>query len=168
MQGCLFGMKQSQAIQWFHLLLPTLLAARRVRGATPARSLTALAQRRGVTEADAAPVITPREEASAPVVTGPAAEPASPVCPCWDGTAHRPPQDPPAQTACERGKTKDHPVKNDLLLKALLIILFLRATHGGRVPDKRMAETTPSPVPAGAASYRIWSSWRVRSRKWPS
>jgi Helix-turn-helix of DDE superfamily endonuclease len=53
-QGRLFGMRQSKANQWIHVLLPVLLAALRSLGDAPARSLTALAQRLGVTEADAA------------------------------------------------------------------------------------------------------------------
>src|SRR6266850_390404 len=45
-QGRLFGMGQSTAKQWMHMLLPALLAALRTLGDAPARSLTALAQRR--------------------------------------------------------------------------------------------------------------------------
>src|SRR5215471_16683033 len=44
-QGRLFGMGQSKANQWIHVLLPALLAALRALGDAPARSLTALAQR---------------------------------------------------------------------------------------------------------------------------
>ena len=51
--GRLFGMGQSKAHQWMHVLLPVLLAALRTLGDAPARSLTALAQRLGVAEADA-------------------------------------------------------------------------------------------------------------------
>jgi hypothetical protein len=80
-QGRLFGMVQGKANQWIHVLLPALLAALRALGDAPARSLTALAQRLGVSEADAATVVTPLEEASAPVVAGPAAAPASPLLP---------------------------------------------------------------------------------------
>src|SRR6266705_5354492 len=65
--GRLFGMGQSKAHQWIHVLLPVLLAALRTLGDAPARSLTALAQRRGVSEADAATVVDALEEASAPV-----------------------------------------------------------------------------------------------------
>jgi Helix-turn-helix of DDE superfamily endonuclease len=61
-QGHLFGMRQSQANQWIHVLLPVLLAALRSLGDAPARSLTALAQRLGVTEADAATVVAAVEE----------------------------------------------------------------------------------------------------------
>ena len=56
-QGRLFGMGQSKANQWIHVLLPALLAALRTLGDAPARSLTALAQRLGVSEADAASVV---------------------------------------------------------------------------------------------------------------
>src|SRR6266568_3840988 len=52
-QGRLFGMRQSKANQWIHVLLPALLTALRTLGDAPARSLTALAQRLGVSEADA-------------------------------------------------------------------------------------------------------------------
>ena len=79
--GRLFGMGQSKANQWIHVLLPVLLAALRTLGDAPARSLTALAQRLGVAEADAATVVTPLEEAPAPVIGAPAATPDSPLLP---------------------------------------------------------------------------------------
>ena len=68
-QGRLFGMGQSKANQWIHVLLPVLLAALRTLGDAPVRSLTALAQRLGVSEADAAAVVDAREAAPAPVAT---------------------------------------------------------------------------------------------------
>src|SRR5215813_498223 len=64
--GRLFGMVQGKANQWIHVLLPTLLAALRALGDAPARSLSALAQRLGVSEADAATVVVPLEEVPAP------------------------------------------------------------------------------------------------------
>src|SRR5215813_4064466 len=67
-QGRLFGMVQSKTNQWIHVLLPVLLAALRSLGDAPARSLTALAQRLGVAEADAATLVTPLEEEPTPVV----------------------------------------------------------------------------------------------------
>jgi hypothetical protein len=73
-QGRLFGMGQSKANQWIHVLLPVLLAALRVLGDAPARSLTALAQRLGVSEADAATLVVLPEEA-------PVGAPASPLLP---------------------------------------------------------------------------------------
>src|SRR5947209_1184723 len=80
-QGRLFGMGQSKAHQWIHALLPVLLAALRALGDAPARSLTALAQRLGVSEADAATVVTPLEEEPASVVAVPTAAPAAPLLP---------------------------------------------------------------------------------------
>ena len=70
-QGRLFGMGQSKANQWIHMLLPALLAALRALGDAPARSLTALAQRLGVSEADAATVVAPLEEEPVPLPTAP-------------------------------------------------------------------------------------------------
>src|SRR3989442_5733130 len=78
-QGHLVGMGQSKANQWIHVLLPALLAALRALGDAPARSLTALAQRLGVSEADAASVVGSVEEEAAPVVVAPAATPDSPL-----------------------------------------------------------------------------------------
>src|SRR5947208_6934612 len=80
-QGRLFGMGQSKANQWIHVLLPVLLAALRALGDAPARSLTALAQRLGVSEAAAATMVTPLPEDSAPMATAPTATAASPLLP---------------------------------------------------------------------------------------
>jgi hypothetical protein len=80
-QGRLFGMGQSKANQWIHMLLPPLLAALRTLGDAPARSLTALAQRLGVSEADAATLVAPLVEEPVPVVAGAAAAPVSPLLP---------------------------------------------------------------------------------------
>src|SRR5947207_8229569 len=74
--GRLFGMGQSKANQWIHVLLPALLAAFRTLGDAPARSLTALAQRLGVSEAEAATVVAPPEKEPAPIPA-----PASPLLP---------------------------------------------------------------------------------------
>jgi Helix-turn-helix of DDE superfamily endonuclease len=73
-QGRLFGMGQSKANQWIHMLLPALLAALGTLGDAPARSLSALAQRLGVAEADAATVVAALEKATA-------AAPDSPLLP---------------------------------------------------------------------------------------
>ena len=74
-QGRLFGMGQSKANQWIHVLLPALLAALRTLGDAPARSLSALAQRLGVTAADAVAVVTPLAEELTPVADAPVATP---------------------------------------------------------------------------------------------
>jgi len=79
--GRLFGMVQGKAHQWIHVLLPALRAALRTLGDAPTRSLSALAQRLGVSEAAAATVVTPLAEEPAPVVPIPAAVPASPLLP---------------------------------------------------------------------------------------
>jgi hypothetical protein len=73
-QGRLFGMSQSKANQWIHVLLPALLAALRTLGDAPTRSLAALAQRLGVPEAAAATVVMPLAEE-------PSAVPGSPLVP---------------------------------------------------------------------------------------
>src|SRR5271156_3963903 len=69
-----------------------------------------------------------------------------------DGTERRivRPQDAAEQTECYSGKKKDHTVKNVLLVNAPLIILFLSETVGGHVHDKRVADATPYPLPAGS------------------
>jgi len=41
-------------------------------------------------------------------------------------------------------------LKNLLLINAALRILFLRETHPGSVHDKRIADTTPYPLPPGS------------------
>jgi hypothetical protein len=79
--GRLFGMVQGKANQWIHALLPALLAALRALGDAPARSLTALAQRLGVSETDAATLVAPLLEEPEPGVAVPPAPPASPRLP---------------------------------------------------------------------------------------
>jgi DDE superfamily endonuclease len=51
------------------------------------------------------------------------------------------------------GKKKDHTVKNVLLVRAPLTILFRSDTCGGRVHDKRIADAPPYPLPVGS---RLW------------
>ena len=83
-QGRLFGMVQGKANPWIHVLLPVLLAALRTLGDAPTRSLAALTQRLGVSEAAAAAMVTPRADELAPRADEPApvaAAPASPLLP---------------------------------------------------------------------------------------
>ena len=83
-QGRLFGMVQGKAHQWIHVLLPVLLAALRTLGDAPTRSLAALTQRLGVSEAAAAAMVTPRADELAPrtdELAPVAAAPASPLVP---------------------------------------------------------------------------------------
>jgi hypothetical protein len=81
-QGRLFGMGQSKAHQWIHVLLVVLRAALRALGDAPTRSLADLANRLGMTEADAAALVRPTEElprTSDPLAAAPALVPASPL-----------------------------------------------------------------------------------------
>ena len=83
-QGRLFGMGQSKANKWIHVLLPVLQVTLNTLGDTPARSLTDLAGRLGVTVADATAVITTLEEESpavVPISSTPSAEQARPLLP---------------------------------------------------------------------------------------
>jgi hypothetical protein len=74
-QGRLFGIGQSTAHQWIHVLLVVLRAPLRALGDAPGRSVQALAQRLGVAEAKAAAVVVPTEGPSTPA-DPPAAAPA--------------------------------------------------------------------------------------------
>src|SRR5215471_16011965 len=56
----------------------------------------------------------------------------------------------PLECESYSGKKKDHTVKNVLLVNALLIILFLSDTYGGRTHDKPIADATLYPLPAGS------------------
>jgi hypothetical protein len=81
-QGRLFGMGQSKAHQWIHVLLVVLRATLRALGDAPTRSLTELANRLGVTAADASALVVPTEEppsTSGSPAAAPASAPASPL-----------------------------------------------------------------------------------------
>ena len=95
-QGRLFGMGQSKAHQRIHVLLVVLRATLRALGDAPTRSVTELAKRRGVTEADATTMVRPPAEPPSvcdlPVAA--ASAPASPFWLRWDRTAHRARQQP--------------------------------------------------------------------------
>ena len=67
MQGRLFGMGQSKAHQWIHVLLVVLQATLRTLGDAPTRSVTELAKRLGVAEAEATAVVVAIHEPSPPV-----------------------------------------------------------------------------------------------------
>jgi hypothetical protein len=70
--GRLFGLGQSKANQWLHLLLPVLQTALTALGDTPARTLTALAERLGVSVEAAAALLPPAELLpSSPVAEAP-------------------------------------------------------------------------------------------------
>src|SRR5712692_6177864 len=154
-QGRLFGMVQGKANQWIHVLLPVLLTALRTLGDAPARSLTALAQRLGVSEAAAATVVAPLEEALVPVVTGPTAASVSPLLPMTG------PND-----ASSAPKT--------LLHRPRVIAARKKTTPSKTSPTAAAPMISPlqtrRPLPClrGAGSCRIWVSWRARSLRWRS
>jgi hypothetical protein len=72
-QGRLFGMGQSNAHQWIHVLVVVLQGTLRAMGDAPTRSVTELAKRLGVAEAEATALVVPTHEPSTPV--GPSASP---------------------------------------------------------------------------------------------
>ena len=79
-QGRLFGMGQSKAHQWIHVLLVVLRATLRTLGDAPTRSVQALAQRLGVAEADAAALVVPPTVPPSDAPTAASAlEPTSPL-----------------------------------------------------------------------------------------
>src|SRR5947209_9358746 len=71
---------------------------------------------------------------------------------CHDGTERRiqRPKDADQQKSHYSGKKKCHTVKNVLLVDSQLTIEFLSPTHPGKVHDKRIADTTPYPLPQGS------------------
>jgi hypothetical protein len=72
-QGRLFGMGQSKAHQWIHVLLVVLQATLRTLGDAPTRSVTELATRLGAAAAEATALVAPSNEPATPV--GPPASP---------------------------------------------------------------------------------------------
>jgi hypothetical protein len=77
-QGRLFGMGQSKAHQWIHVLLVVLQATLRTLGDAPTRSVTKLAARLEMAEAEATALVVPTTEPSIPGEP-PAPAPASPL-----------------------------------------------------------------------------------------
>jgi Helix-turn-helix of DDE superfamily endonuclease len=72
-QGRLFGMGQSKAHQWIHVLLVVLRATLRALGDAPSRLVAELAKRLGVAEAEASAMVVPTPAAA------PTSAPASPL-----------------------------------------------------------------------------------------
>jgi hypothetical protein len=168
-QGRLFGMVQGKANQWIHVLLPALLAALRALGDAPARSLTALAQRLGVSEADAATVGTPLEEEPPPVVAGPAAAPASPLLPMTG------PND--ASFAPKTLLNRRSAIvvrKRTIRSKMSCWSMPCSSSSSSATPPEAASMTSALltrrriPCPRGAGCCRISAFWRSRSPRWKS
>ena len=160
-QGRLFGMGQSKANQWIHVLLPVLLAALRTLGDAPARSLTALAQRLGVSEADAATWSHPLEEEPAPVATSRSA--ASPLLPM---TAPNGASSAPKTLLNRRSviaarkkttRSKMSCWSMPCSSSSFSVTPMAAASMISALPTRR-----PIPCPRGAGCCRIWASWRSR------
>jgi Helix-turn-helix of DDE superfamily endonuclease len=167
--GRLFGMVQGKANQWIHVLLPALLGALRALGDAPARSLPALAQRLGVSEAEAATVVVPLEEEPAPVAPIPAAVPASPLLPMTGrNDASSAPKTLLNRKRVIAARKKTTPSKMScwsmpcssssfsvIPMAAVPMISPLRTRR--RIPCLR-----------GAGCCRTWVSWRSRCPRWRS
>ena len=161
--GRLFGMVQGKANQWIHVLLPALLAALRALGDAPARSLSALAQRLGVSEA-AATVVVPLEEESTPAAPIPAAASASPLLPMTgrNGASSAP------RTLLNRRSVTAARKRTTRSKMSCWSMPCLRSSSSV-TPTAVASMTSPLPIrrripcPRGAASYRIWASSRLRS-----
>src|SRR5215510_6287810 len=168
-QGRLFGMGQSKAHQWIHALLPVLLAALRALGDAPARSLTALAQRLGVAEADAATVVDALEKDPAPVAPVPAAASASPLLPKTgrNGASSAPKtlrnrrhviagrkKTTPSKTSCSCMPSS----RSSFSVTPTVAVCMICASQRSRPPRSRR----------GVGCYRIWAFCPSRSRRWRS
>ncbi len=79
--GRLFGMDQSKANQWIHVLLGALRATLRTLGDAPSRSIQALATRLGVVETEAAAVVVPPPQPPTTVPPPAAASAPAPASP---------------------------------------------------------------------------------------
>src|SRR4029453_9538827 len=165
--GRLFGMVQGKANQWIHVLLPVLLAALRTLGDAPARSLSALAQRLGVSEADAATVVGPLEEESTPVAPIPAAAPASPLLPMTgrnDASS--------APKTLLNSKRVIAARKKTTLSKMSCSSMPCSSSSFSVTPMAAVPMISPLrtrrriPCRRGAGSYRISVSWRSRFLRW--
>lgn len=122
-QAQLFGMQQSQANQWIHLLSPLVKQALADCGELPARKSDEMHL----------------DEDNVELFV-------------HDGT-ERPinrPQDPEAQHLYYSGKQKQHTIKNDVLIDKLCKIRFLSDTVEGKKNDKRLADESGYRVPTGS------------------
>jgi hypothetical protein len=115
-----FGMEQSQANQWIHLLLPLVKQSLADCSELPARQQEALSLEEG-----------------------------EPGLFFHDGT-ERPinrPQDPEEQKLYYSGKQKRHMIKNDVVVDESCKILFLSDTVEGKKNDKRLADESGYRLP---------------------
>ena len=122
-QAQLFGMQQSQANQWIHLLSPLVKQALADCDELPARKSDEM-----YLDEDSVELFV------------------------HDGT-ERPinrPQDPEEQHLYYSGKQKKHTIKNDILIDEPCKIRFLSDTVEGKKNDKRLADESGYRVPTGS------------------
>ena len=167
--GRLFGMLQGKANQWIHVLLPVLLAALRTLGDAPARSLTALAQRLGVSEAAAATVVTPLAEEPAPLVAVPAAAPASPLLPMTgpSGVSSAPKTllNRPRIIAARKETTRSRMSCSSMPCSSssFSVTPMAAVCMTSALPTRRRTRYL-----LAADCCRIWASWRLPCPRWRS
>jgi hypothetical protein len=133
-QGQLFGMSQSNANKWIHLLQAVLNEALAHQELLPARTADDLAAM--LTTARMADVPTP---------------------PFWHDGTERPihrPADPEEQQDYYSGKKKCHTVKNLLVIDETCHICFLSDTYEGTVHDKSLAELAGYALPRGSCLHQ--------------
>lgn len=123
MQATLFGMHQSDANAWLHLLHPLLNLTLAILEVLPARTAEALQGK-----ADTVAFYL------------------------HDGTERRIPRptDPTMQTLYYSGKKKCHTVKNLLVVDATCRVLFLSPTWEGKKHDKKVADEAGYQLPEGS------------------
>src|SRR5256712_12728207 len=162
-QGRLFGMVQGKANQWIPALLPAWLAALRALGDAPARSLPALAQRLGVSEADAATVVVPLEEAPAPAAPIPATVPASPLVPMTGrNDASSPPKTRLNSKRVRAARKKTTPSKMSCSSMPCSSSSFSVTPMAAVSMIRPLRTRRPLPCLRGAGCCRTWVSWRSR------
>ena len=131
--GQLFGMSQSNANKWLHLLHAVLNQALAHQDLLPARTANDLA------------VLLAAERTG---VRPP---------PFWHAGTERPihrPTDPAEQQEDYSGKKKCHTLKDLLVLDETCHIGFLSATYAGKVNDKSLADLAGYTLPPGSCLYQ--------------
>ena len=161
--GRMFGMVQCKANTWIHVLLRVLHSTMDTLDHIPCRTLEDLARYLNFEEEEAAQIIEssnveptavepappiPCREDPQPDSTPPATGPVF----CHDGMERRiqRPRDDKQQKLNYSGKKKGHMVKNVLLADQSQRIVFLSDTTAGKTHDKKIADATPYPLPAGS------------------
>lgn len=161
--GRMFALVQCKANTWIHVLLQVLGSTMDTLGHFPCRTLEELARYLNVEEDEAALMIEPSDlepAAAEPVPAAPCREdpqsdspsPATEPVFCHDGMERRiqRPQNDKQQKLNYSGKKKGHMVKNVLLSNQSQRIIFLSDTTAGKTHDKKIADDTPYPLPAGS------------------